>query len=92
MAADSSGATAINLGNSHYEPVAVAVEEESEAPQLQESLYQSSVHMMSIHDSVIEASHPECKFCSYCFKGLDDQRAVVQTKKRMLRKTGETLK
>ena len=46
----------------------------------------------SISESVIEESHPECKFCDYCFKSMNDKREVVQTKKRMLRKIGDSSK
>ena len=31
----------------------------------------------SISESVIEESHPECKFCDYCFKTMGDKREVI---------------
>ena len=46
----------------------------------------------SISESVIEESHPECKFCDYCFKQMGDKREIIQTKKRMLRKIGDSSK
>jgi hypothetical protein len=46
----------------------------------------------SISESTIEESHPDCKFCDYCFKKMDDKREIVQTKKRMLRKIGDSSK
>ena len=46
----------------------------------------------SISESLIEESHPECKFCDFCFKSVGDKREVIQTKKRMLRKIGDSSK
>ena len=34
-------------------------------------------NLQSISNSVIEESHPECKFCCYCFGKMADKREIV---------------